>query len=146
MDQTKKRQLSQTFDVLKTTTLYVGLLAMFAGGLLYLLLTDLGYGNEATWLFVAAILSMGSAICVFFTTNMKDFPIRQLVLRCIGAALAIGFVVFIALSTKSEFYQKVNFEKVAARNTATIITLVFGAIGIVGQIANVVLTATVKDE
>lgn len=146
MDQTKIKQQAQTFDKIKAITLYVGLLSMFLAGVLYLIMTDLGYGNEASWLFVAAILSLGSAICVFFTTNLKDFPIRQLVLRCIGAALGIGFVVFIALSTRSEFYQKVNFAQVAARNSATIVTLIFGAIGVIGQVANVVLTVTIKEE
>lgn len=146
MDQTKKKERTFAFDTLKNVTLYVGLLAMFAGGILYMLLSDLGYGNEATWLFIASILSLGSAICVFFTTNMKDFPVRQLVLRCVGAALGIGFVVFLAVSTGTEFYRSVSFDKVAARDTSTIVSLVFGSIGVVCQIANVILTATVKDE
>lgn len=144
MHKTLKR--SEIFSLAKIITLLVGLLAMFLAGICYMVMSDLGFGNLATWLIVATVLSMGSAICQFFSVNMKDFPVKQIILRSIAVALAIGFVVFLHVVTGTEFYQSITPNKVPARNACTTVSLILGYLALVSQIANLVLIATVKDE
>lgn len=140
------RQSYEAKEMAKKITFLVGMLAAFVGGIAYMLISDLAYGNQAQWLIIATVLSIGSAICFFFSDNMKDFPKKQLILRCVGLALAVGFVIFVHLNTCLDFYKNVNFAKVSGRNASTIISLIFGYIGIVGQAANVTLLVVFKEE
>lgn len=136
----------ETISLIKRITYTVGMLSMFVGSVCYMLMSDLGYGNESTWLIIATLLSMGSAICQFFSSNMKDRPIRQIILRSVAVALGIGYVLFLHLFTTTEFYQNIMYDDVPFRNACTIVSLIFAYIGIVGQIANLVLIATIKEE
>ncbi len=136
----------ETISLTKRITFLVGTLAMFVGSICYMLLSDLGFGNEATWLILATILSMGSAICQFFSSNMKDRPVRRIVLRSVAVALGIGYVLFLHLSTTTDFYKGIMYDKLVLRNVCTIVSLIFAYIGVVAQIANLVLIATIQEE
>lgn len=140
------RKKEEIFTLVKKITLYVGLLTMFVAGIYYMFVSDTAYGNQASALIVASILSLGSAGCYFASTNMKDFPVKQIVLRSIGLALGIGFILFLHLSTNSDFYQSITPSKVAARNATTVVSLVLGYLALVAQAANLVLICVIPED
>lgn len=136
----------KTISLAKKISYSVGTLAMFVGSIFYMIMSDLGFGNESSWLIIATLLSMGSAVCQFFSSNMKDRPTVQIVLRSVAIALGIGYIVFLHLFTVTDFYKAVVFNRVAVRNACTIISLIFAYVATLSQIANLVLIATIKDE
>lgn len=132
--------------IIKRVTFLVGVLAMFVGSICYMVMSDLGFGNESTWLILATLLSMGSAACQFFSSNMRDMPVKQIVLRSIGIALGIGYVLFLHLFTGTAFYNGLGYKVVPARNACMIVSFIFAYVALVAQIANLVFIVTIKEE
>ncbi len=132
--------------ILKRVTFVAGALAMFVGSICYMVMSDLGFGNESTWLILATLLSMGSVVCQFFSSNMRDMPVKQIILRSLGIVLGIGYVLFLHLFTGTEFYTGLGYKVIPARNACMIVSFIFAYVALVAQIANLVLIVTIKEE
>ena len=137
-------------------TFYIGALAMFVAAVFYMLMADLSFNNTSDRLIVAVLLSFGSAILFFLSVNYGEKPVIMYLLKGLGVALAIGFVVYIHLFSQSEFFlgvleklQKAGLSKakeLAMSHATIIITLVLGYISIVAQAANIAVVATLKED
>lgn len=137
---------SKTVALIKKITFLVGILAMFCGAIFYMVLSDLGFGNEASWLIIATILSMGSVICQFFSTNMKDRPVTQIILRSVATVVGIGFILFSHLFMGTDFYNGISYKYVDSRNVCMVVTLILSYVSVVAQVANLALIITVPEE
>ena len=136
------------------TTYFIGSIAMFIVGVLYLLMADLTFKNTADRLIIAVLLSFGSAILFFLSSNFNEKPKIMYLFKGLGVALAIGFVVYIHIFSGSEFYLGVldKFRKAGisgesdliASQATIVVTLILGYVSIVGQCANTVLEAVIK--
>lgn len=137
---------SKTVALIKKITFLVGILAMFCGSIFYMVVSDLGFGNEASWLIIATIFSMGSAICQFFSTNMKDRSVTQIILRSVATVAGIGFILFLHLFMGTDFYKGISYKYVDARDVCMVVTLILSYVSVVAQIANLALIITVPEE
>lgn len=134
----------------------VGVIGMFVGGIFYVVMSDLSFQNTSDWLIISVLLSFGSAICMFLSVNFAEKPTILYLLKGLGVALGIGFVVFLHLFQTTDFYvsaldamRKDIVEQGAALSMSVatmIISLVFGYTGLAGQIGNVVLTVVFKED
>lgn len=137
-------------------TFIIGALVMFAVGLFYMFMSDLTFKNPSSMLIVSVLLSFGSAILFFLSTSFNEKPKMVLIFKLVAIALAIGFVVYIHVFQTSEYYLNMleKFKKAGlagARDLALsqmtmVVTLVLGYVSIVGQVANTVLVAVIKED
>ena len=137
-------------------TFYIGALTMFVAAVFYMLMADLSFNNTSDRLIIAVLLSFGSAILFFLSVNYGEKPVIMYLLKGLGVALAIGFVVYMHLFSQSEFFlgvleklQKAGLSKakeLAVSHATIIITLVLGYVSIVAQAANIVVVATLKED
>lgn len=116
--------------LLKTIFFYVGNLAVIAAGLLYLVLTDLKFGNTAEWLLLVSILAFGSGICGLFSANFKEKRLTMLILKGAAVALSIGLIIIIFISRGCSPYTEVEPVKQAAASAAVTISLVFAFVSV----------------
>ena len=135
----------------KNITFYVGIFAMFVAGILYVLISDIGMGNSAQWLFGGITIALASNVCAIFGENIKDDnPTLCTVLKAIAIALAAIFVVYIYLFKNAPICQPANLKfddkKIAARDATIAFSLIFGYISIVVQAANLALGLVFKEE
>lgn len=134
---------------------YIGSLGMFFAGLLYMFMSDLTFKNPSTMLIISVLLSFGGAITFFLSMNFNEKRNIMFVLKGVGIALSIGFVIFIHVFQTSAYYLNIldEFKKMgvsgagslAASQATMIITLILGYIAIVGQTVNTVLVAVIKE-
>ncbi|MCM1289937.1 MAG: hypothetical protein NC132_03800 [Corallococcus sp.] len=140
----------------KLITFLIGVISMFLAGVLYMIMSDLSFGNTSVWLIIATLLSFGGAICFFFSNNFLEKPVVMYVMRGIGLALSVGFVIFLHCFHNTEYFvgkiegfinEGLKGEGALAASKATmIISYIFAYIGMVAQAANVVLVAVLKED
>lgn len=143
-------------SVSKTVTFLVGVLAMFVGGILFIIMSDLTFKNNSGHLIIVVLLCFGSAITFFFSNNFAEKPIVMYVLKGLGLALAIGLVIYYHWFSKTEFYlnaveklRRYGEEKAteyAGAKASIVVALVFAYIAMLVQAANIVLTAVLKED
>lgn len=141
---------------IKNITFLIGVLTMFVGGLIFIVLSDLSFKNNAGNLIITVLLCFGSAIVFFFSHNFLERRVVMYVMKGIGLALAIGLVIYYHLFSVSEFYVTaveklfkggLKYKNEYAGAVASIpIALTFSYIAMVVQAANIVLTATLKED
>lgn len=110
--------------ILKTVFFYVGNFAVITAGLLYLILTDLNYGNTAPWLLLMSIFAFGGGICGFFSASFKEKRTIMLILKSAAVALSICLIVFMFVSMGQPPYTTVTPVKIPAAHSAVVISLV----------------------
>lgn len=140
----------------KTITFYIGVLTMFVGGIIFMIMSDLTFNNNAGNLIIAVLLCFGSAIVFFFANNFLEKPVIMYVMKGIGLALSIGLIVYYHVFQGSEFYiaavEKLRQAGIlkateySAAKASVIVALVFSYIALAAQVANVVLTAVLKED
>lgn len=140
----------------KNITFIIGVIAMFVAGVLYILMSDLIFGNTSTWLIIATLLSFGGAISFFFSNNFVEKPVVMYVLKALGLLLSIGFVIFIHLfQTTSFFVEKIedfvneglSGEGALMATWATVyICMALGYIAVAMQATNIILVAALKED
>ncbi len=141
---------------LKNITLFIGVLIMFTGGLIFIVMSDLTFKNNSGNLIISVLLCFGSAIVFFFSNNFNEKPVVMFIMKGLGLALAIGLIVYYHLFSTSNFYvealeklrkaglaKKTEYE---AAKASIIIALVFSYLATAVQAANIVLTATLKED
>lgn len=141
---------------LKNITFFVGVLTMFIGGLIFVIMSDLTFQNNSGNLIITVLLCFGSAIVFFFANNFIERPVVMYVMKGIGLALAIGLIAYYHYFSTSEFYiaaveklRKAGIAKqaeYAGAQASIIIALAFSYVATVVQIVNVVFTAVLKDD
>ena len=60
---------------LKNITLFIGVLIMFTGGLIFIVMSDLTFKNNSGNLIISVLLCFGSAIVFFFSNNFNEKPV-----------------------------------------------------------------------
>ncbi len=73
-------------------------------GLAYILLSDFLLSNAATWLLIASIFSIGSAVCVILSSSYKEKPKTMYILLAIALVCAILFVATIYFFAEMPLY------------------------------------------
>lgn len=141
---------------IKNITFFIGVLTMFVGGLIFVVMSDLTFKNDSGNLIITVLLCFGSAIFFFFANNFIERPVVMYVMKGIGLALAIGLIVYYHLFSTSEFYltavDKLKKAGLAAKasyeaaKASIIIALVFSYVAAAVQAVNVALTATLKED
>ncbi|MCM1195083.1 MAG: hypothetical protein NC099_03650 [Corallococcus sp.] len=152
--------------LIKNIMFYVGVAAIFAAGMLYVLLADWMLTTQSLWLMLAILLSVGSAVCAVLSERFKEKPKALYALKGVAIGLAVCLVAFFAIylsialapareisSDASSIVKSFAIKSVAGskRNTVYtlivfIIVIVFAVISLAAQIADLVLTATIKEE
>lgn len=140
----------------KNISFLIGAISMFAAGLLYMIMSDLSFGNQSTWLIVATLFSFGGAIVFFFSNNYLEKPRAMYSMKIVGLVLSVGFIAFLHFFDNSAFFtaklddfvnQGASAKGTLAASKATmIISYIFAYVGAVGQAANIVMVATLKEE
>ena len=147
----------QRSELPQKITLYVGALTMFVAAVFFMLMSDLAFNNTSSRLIVAVLLSFGSAILFFLSASYSEKPKIMFLLKGIGVALAVGFVLYLHLFLAFDSYylgKLDEFEKAGesgvdslAKTQATVIvTLVLSYLAFVAQVANTVIVAVIKED
>lgn len=141
---------------IKNITFLIGVLTMFVGGLIFIVMSDLTFKNNSGNLIITVLLCFGSAIIFFFANNFIEKPVIMYVMKGIGLALAIGLIVYYHWFSTSEYYiaaveklRKAGLAKkkeYASAKASIVIALVFSYIGMAVQAANTVLMVVLKDD
>lgn len=140
----------------KKISFYIGALAMFFVGVVYMLMSDLTFNNTSDRLIISVVLSFGSAILFFLSASFNEKPKIMFLLKGIALALAVGFIVYIHLFQVSDYFLgvlkdfknagKAKAKELAASQATIVIALVVGYISLVGQVVNTTLVATIKED
>ncbi|MDE7454235.1 MAG: hypothetical protein K2M64_00200 [Clostridia bacterium] len=141
---------------IKNVTFFIGVLTMFIGGLIFVIMSDLTFKNTSGNLIISVLLCFGSAIIFFFANNYNERPVVMYIMKAIGLALAIGLIVYFHWFSTSTFYTeavetlrkggiRTEIEYAGAKATMPI-ALAFTYVATVFQATNIVLTATLKDD
>lgn len=77
-------------------------------GIFFLVLSDLGLKNTATWLMFSVLLSFGSAFACFFSEIRKDKPVLVYALKVLGLLLMIGFIIYLIQFGNSSVCTSIN--------------------------------------
>ena len=115
-------------------------------GLLYLILTDIGFGNTAEWLLGVSVFAFGSGICQLFSSNFKEKKTVLYILKAIAVVLAIVLVVFIYISMANQPYTTVNPDKQPARNAVVTLSLILAYVAAVVNAGDLALNFLLKEE
>lgn len=140
----------------KNITFLIGVLTMFVGGLIFMVMSDITFHNNSGNLIVSVLLCFGSAIIFFFANNFNEKPAIMYLMKGIGLALAIGLVVYYHWFKGSEYYFNeletlrkaglVKANQYAGAKASIVIAMVFAYVATAVLAANIVLTATLKDD
>lgn len=148
--------INKVLEKTRSISYIVGASLLALVGIIFLVLSDLGLKNSAGWLLFSVLLSFGSSIVCFFSETVKDKPILVYVLKGIGLALAIGFIVYLYLFFQSEICtaikeshkfgmyignKKVEISRLDIKNFTQTISLVIGYLGLAVQSLNIGLNA-----
>lgn len=132
--------------LIKTITYLAGAATAVLCGLMYLILSDIGFGNTAGWLLGVSLFAFGSGICQFFSQNFKENKVVLYILKSVAVALAIALVVFFYISMANEPYTTVNPDKQPARDTIVTLSLIVAYISTVIQAGDLSLNLLLKEE
>lgn len=116
--------------ILKTVFFYVGNFAVIAAGLLYLILTDLNFGNTAPWLLLMSVLAFGGGICGFFSASFKEKRPIMLIFKGAAIFLSICLIIFMFVSMGKPPYTTVTPVKIPAAHAAVVISLVVAIVSV----------------
>ncbi|HCY49526.1 MAG TPA: hypothetical protein DHU79_04605, partial [Clostridiales bacterium] len=105
-----------TRATIKTIVYYAATISIFVAGLVYMLMSDLTFGNSSQWLILSVIFSFGSGVCAFVSAKLKDKIVPYYILKGSAIALAIAYIVFLILFTNTTAYTSVAAARVAGRN------------------------------
>lgn len=133
-------------DNMRKIFYFIGMIGIFVAGLTYVMLCDMLIKTNSTWLFVSIIFSLGSGICCIFADVYKEKRKAEIVLKSVSiglAALFIGFLIFFRFGPLSVFPK--NRDK-GLSLIIVVISLVITLASLVGQIGDLVLTVTNKDD
>ena len=151
-------------SLLYKITFFVGGLLIVATGMLFILLADLELGIRSTWLFITILFSIGSAVCALLSDKLQDDKRKQIIVKSLGIALAVCFVVTLFIfmnqalastvkADSDEFNrnllalaQIIKDEDRSKLRVITIIPAVLGIIATLSQAANLTLTVVFKNE
>lgn len=81
----------------RKVALFGGVVAALAAGLIYAVFSDLKLMNSSLWLFLSIICAFGSGICLAVSDLIKNNRVAFYIVRSIGIALAIAFIVVMIL-------------------------------------------------
>ena len=147
MTDTTNQFSSDFFKKSKLISLLIGGILIFVTGLIFVLLADLKLKTYAVWLFVAIIISAGSGILNLLAENYRDKHVLYIVLKSIGYALSIGFVIFIFIFNASSFCKNNNYKLVNLRDITIVITAILSSISALAQTYNLILNiVTINEE
>lgn len=140
----------------KNITFLIGAISMFAAGLIYMIMSDLSFGNTSVWLIIATVLSFGGALIFFFANSFAEKPALMYFMKILGLVLSVGFVAFLHYFNGTEYFvgklnefidMGLSGEKKLALSKATIIiSWVLAYAGALGQIVNIVAGAAIKEK
>lgn len=147
MTDTTNQFSSDFFKKSKLISLLIGGILIFVTGLIFVLLADLKLKTYAVWLFVDIIISAGSGILNLLAENYRDKHVLYIVLKSIGYALSIGFVIFIFIFNASSFCKNINYKLVNVRDITIVITAILSSISALAQTYNLILNiVTINEE
>lgn len=150
--------------MLNKLSFFIGGILIFATGMLYILIADLGLQVRAAWLLIASVLSIGSAACFLLSEKLQDNRIQFILIKSIAAFLCLSFIVFMIIYLHAALTSQVQANTDAFKNNifalkkifkdeertktllAGILPLVLGSISLVCQVGNIVLTVTDKQD
>lgn len=164
------RKININVPLLKTIVFLIGVIGMFVAGLFYILAGDMLLTIQSLWLMVAIVLSFGSAICAFVSGSFKERKKIMYILKSIALGLAVAFIVFIIIyltisiskwdRDNPELWDKYNSKepnflikrvrydrpvRIKTMNIMTV-TMVLGAVGLVAQVADLLLTVKLPED
>ena len=90
---------------------FIGGITVMVTGLIYVLLTDLYLGNSSNYLLLGIVLAFAGSICFILANNFKNKKVVFFILKGIGIAMSIGFVIFLFTYTKTDLYNKATYLK-----------------------------------
>lgn len=97
--------------LVKNLSFFIGGIGVMVTGLLYVLITDLYLGNTSVYLLLGILLAFAGSICCILSNNFKNKPVAFYILRGIGIAMSIGFIVFLFVYMGTDLYSKDTFLK-----------------------------------
>ena len=133
-------------DNLKRTFYLIGMIGAFVAGLVFVLLCDILIGTVSTWLFVSILFSLGSGICAMLSETFKEKRRLFVALKGLSIGLAVAFIGFLLMF---RFLPLIPLETNKAKGLSLIITIVclaVTAICVVGQVVDLVLSVTNKED
>lgn len=151
-------------SLLYKITFFVGGLLIVATGMLFILLADLELKIRSTWLFIAILFSIGSAVCALLSDKLQDKKQKQIILKSLGIAFAVCFVVTLfvfmnqalasTVEANSDEFNKnllalariIKDEDRSKLRVISIIPAVLGIIATLFQAANLTLTVVFKND
>lgn len=116
----------------KRITYYLGGLAIILAGLLYLIMTDLTFGNTSVWLLSVAVCAFGGGICMLLSANFKEKVVPYYILKSISVVAGALLAVVIFLSRDFEPFTTLS---AAVLSKATLTVTLTGILAIVGSVA-----------
>ena len=87
--------INKVLEKTKLISYIVGASLAAVAGIYFLVISDLGLKNKATWLMISVLLSFGSSIAFFFSETRRDKPILVFFLKGVGLLLAVGFLIYL---------------------------------------------------
>lgn len=150
--------------MLNKLSFFIGGILIFATGMLYVLIADLGLKVRAVWLLIASLLSIGSAACFLLSERLQDNRTWFILIKSIAAFLCLAFIIFIIIYLHSALTSQVTANSNEFKNNifalkkifkdeertktllAGILPIVLGSISLVCQVGNIVLTVTDKQD
>lgn len=133
-------------DNMRKVFYFIGMIGAFIAGLAYVMLCDMLIKTVSTWLFLSVLLSLGSGICCILSDVYKEKRKVEIAMKAVAIGLAvmfIGFLFFYRFGPLSVFEK--NRDK-GLSLIIVVISLVITLIAIAGQVGDLILTITNKDE
>ncbi len=143
---------------IRSLTNIIGISLLFAAGLIFVLFIDLkvklvSHKDDVSvvplsfWLFLSIIFALGGGIFYFIGDSMKHKKIPTLVLKGVGLALSIGYIVFLfVFKNWVSSPNTIKADALSIVNTITIISLVITILGLISLIVNYVLSIIFIEE
>ncbi len=95
------KKTNEVLKLVQKIAFTVGLAAVFAAGLLYIILGEVVFGEnpgiQSIWLMIAIILTFGSAGSMILSTTKKEQKVAMFVWKGVAIVLAICFIVFLVI-------------------------------------------------
>ena len=123
-------------SLLKGIACAIGGLAVIAGGLFYILVTDLYLLNSSQWLFYGAVCAFGAGLACMLSESLRHRATWFYIVKAAGIVAAILFVV-IAFAYKghcdvSSVVRIKGFTTAKVNSLVSLVSLVSSILGFVG--------------